>query len=127
MNFALRPRIRFASVMAMRAMFVRLMIILSVFMAGMHAPAIAHDDVGLESPAQCDELSVFDTDATNHGPESADVGGHAVHHHHCPVGLTSGVDSSAAFDFQASLFPPPGKSAALASHTTAPPLDPPLA
>jgi hypothetical protein len=127
MNFALRPLARFASGVGMRSLLVRLAIIFSVFMAGMHAPEAAHALERSEIGLHHDHHDARDApEDRSDGGVPQGVGGEALHHHHCPIGLASGNPVNGLAVALASETPHPAKAATLTSRATAPSLEPPL-
>lgn len=111
----------------MRAFFIRLAILLSVIMAGIHVPATA-----AERGESCDNATVISLGAQLAGhshDHSAPVeqGSDTAHHHHYPMALhLIGTAGSGDLAPVAQLHFPVAPDA-LTSRTIAPPIDPPLA
>jgi hypothetical protein len=111
-----------------RILFLRLVIALSVIMAGMHMPATAHAEVGPDHGLHHGHIASHSNDISDqNGDAPLEVGSDAMHHHHCPIGLeTTSVDDIAPLALSRSLIVP-ANSASLSSRATAPPLQPPSA
>lgn len=111
----------------MRALLLRLAILLSVVLAGLHMPAMAADlgeadDAAVFAFAKQDHLH-----ANHQSPATGEQSGEAVHHHHCPLAIDfAGPANSGdlAPVSQSHFAATPGP---LTSRATAPPVNPPLA
>jgi hypothetical protein len=109
----------------MRALFLRLVMVFSVLLAGLHIPASAqqidladhHDSHAVETHNMAGE----------HHDMPVDSDCDFLHHHHCPVGLAS----NSSLDLASLLIREPRlvplTFASLHSRATAPPLKPPSA
>lgn len=88
----------------------------------------SHADTGTAIVLHQDHHATQDVHVGNEkGDQGQDVGGDAVHHHHCPAALAYtenniGVTSAITCDD-----PVAGRAVPLTSRATAPPTQPPLA
>lgn len=111
----------------MRGMLIRLAIVFSVLLAGMHFPAHAAQsriDGDVEAYT-CIDHGEGDTTG-KHSAQPDDQAGEAAHHHHSPMAI--GMDLKAGAN---DLAPTPSlhfpaRATALTSRKTVPPLEPPL-
>lgn len=111
----------------MRMFLLRLAVVFSVIMAGMHMPDTAHAQSAADSSLHHDHHANASDDVSNENGESPDIGSDVMHHHHCPIGLDSNpADMIGEMILGGSLLLP-ANSAALRSRATEPPLEPPLA
>lgn len=117
-----RPAIR----RPMRGALIRFMVVLSVLLAGVHEPVLAHDGGGITAASHHhDHAQSEDRLDQQQGPPGA-VGNEALHHHHCQVGLAGAPAELAIAALQGCAVFPPVRDRPLASLATAPPLEPPL-
>lgn len=109
----------------MRHLMLPLLLLFSVFVAGVHAPALEHQgdlhSLGLHA---ADDAS---HDAGGTDESAAPAGSGAVHHHHCPMALTAGDDAPLGTALLSRERLVPGLSVSLSSCASAPLLEPPLA
>lgn len=110
----------------MRHVMLQIIFAVSVLLAGIHAPVIAHDG---DEAAIGHHHGGHDTvsqarDDTHSSPvgSAVDIG----HHHHCPVGLASGNNVALSTQLLDRTVPIPGLTTALTSRATAPPFEPPV-
>ena len=113
----------------MRGTLIRLMVALSVLLAGLHAPAFAqgHDEVGVTVDGHYHDHAVAEDRSDQKQGSAGALGSEALHHHHCPLGLTGVPAELAATALTDCAVFLSGPVKALASLATAPPLEPPLA
>ena len=112
----------------MRKLLIRLAIIFSVFVTGMHFPAQA-----AQSRVQGD-VEAFtciehgdDDKAEQRSSKPDDQAGEAAHHHHSPMAMDLQLKAAAGDLAPTPSLHFPVSPAALASRNPVPPLDPPLA
>lgn len=112
----------------MRVLLLRLAIVFSVIMAGMHTPASAHveskADVALHHDHHFDQTANM-SESNEKAP--IEGSGTAMHHHHCPIGLNPAPFVALTAMLPLQLVPSSSSAAALRSRATAPPLQPPSA
>ncbi len=116
---AIRPR--------MRGALIRFLVVLSVLLAGTHAPVLAHDGAGFAVDSHHHEHASCENQSDQKQNSTADLGNETLHHHHCPnclAGTPAELAITGLKDTTAFL---PSLAKALASLATAPPLEPPLA
>ncbi len=114
----------------MHRIFICLVVVFSVLMTGIHAPAAAHvDNIAAhhESDAVHNHAPYSHDRADETGGAPMDVGSDVLHHHHCPVGLANVSAHELIASLITSAAPVAPDTAILPSHATAPPLQPPLA
>ncbi|MBF9153094.1 hypothetical protein [Novosphingobium jiangmenense] len=112
----------------MRELLIRIAIIFSVFMAGMHFPAEAAQPriQGDVEAYTCIEDGTADA-AGQHSSKPDDQAGEAAHHHHGPMAMDLHLKAAASDLAPTPSLHFPASPAALTSRNPVPPLDPPLA
>ncbi len=111
----------------MRGPLIRLLVVLSVLLAGLHTPVLAHDSRSLTVDVHHHDHESADTSADGKQESPGALGGDALHHHHCPLALAGATAEIVAAALTGGADFLPGCSRALSSLATAPPLEPPLA
>jgi hypothetical protein len=109
----------------MRNLFLRLVMVVSVLLAGVHLPASAQP-VDLAGDHNSHASASHDLAGGDHDvPVDPDCD--FIHHHHCPVGLADSSSSNLATFLIRDTAPVVASSLAPHSRATAPPLKPPSA
>jgi hypothetical protein len=109
----------------MRNLFFRLVMVFSVFLAGIHLPVSAQP-VDLAGHHDSHVAASHDLAGDDH-EMPADQDCDFIHHHHCPPGLLNTASSEFAPLFGRNKSQVAQSSVALNSRATAPPLKPPSA
>ena len=117
-----------ASGQTMPRRFASLLVLFGLLFGIVFMPVIAHAS---ENPAHAAEMleisETGDVEDTGTRGSDKDVPCHAASHHHCSVALQLGAPRINLNGLATALLLHPASTAALASHSQAPPLEPPAA
>ena len=113
----------------MRVRITSLLVLIGLFFGTFVMPAMAH--ASGHSPVHAGEMvdvhEISDADHSKPTNGDSDMPCHAVSHHHCSVALPFNPPRLSLSSVPKAMLVRPASTSALASHSQAPPLDPPNA
>ncbi len=113
----------------MRGFLTVLFLVFALVVGSIHSPALAHDegDHHVVTMSMADLHHEADAMDDHHAPHSQDRAGDALHHHHCPAGLSVAVPAVDALALRSKGLIHVSRVAILLSRVQAPPFEPPVA